>query len=430
MADKNKKMTDVDLSKKLSFAIYENYRIALEFIETNPDYSLLKFRNIIDSVVYVIADEKNIEFEDTNLNDNIRYLHECRISSKPLDDNLHEIKKLCNDGIHNGSSFNDEEEFDKVKNELTKKAKIARKKIVEIFEEVYFITIKKQSASKITKVAIGHNRYIIYNALISTDYKEKLKAGIACEAMFKELFYSSETFVSNDVMYNFGEIQKITLAFYEATYKMSVQVDSKAFLSETEEEILQRCDIEPLYKYANLGLSFVNNKDKKFKNALQAAADRDYIPAKALLGHALYEEGKFKLAFKYLLSVKDTNECIALLQLYYCYTEGEACESNPNKALKYLKKAVKLKYPNALATLSIVYYHGKYLRKDYKKSQELLEESIALGSSLGEKFKERIEKEESSPKQEPVKVIKETGRNEKCPCGSGKKYKKCHGKSK
>ena len=30
------------------------------------------------------------------------------------------------------------------------------------------------------------------------------------------------------------------------------------------------------------------------------------------------------------------------------------------------------------------------------------------------------------PKQ-PVKVEKKAGRNDPCPCGSGKKYKKCHG---
>jgi len=28
---------------------------------------------------------------------------------------------------------------------------------------------------------------------------------------------------------------------------------------------------------------------------------------------------------------------------------------------------------------------------------------------------------------QPVKVEKKTGRNDPCPCGSGKKYKNCHG---
>jgi preprotein translocase subunit SecA len=31
-------------------------------------------------------------------------------------------------------------------------------------------------------------------------------------------------------------------------------------------------------------------------------------------------------------------------------------------------------------------------------------------------------------KQEPVKVGPKIGRNDSCPCGSGKKFKNCHGK--
>ncbi|MDR1102216.1 MAG: SEC-C domain-containing protein [Tannerella sp.] len=30
--------------------------------------------------------------------------------------------------------------------------------------------------------------------------------------------------------------------------------------------------------------------------------------------------------------------------------------------------------------------------------------------------------------KEPVRVEKRAGRNDPCPCGSGKKYKNCHGK--
>ena len=31
-------------------------------------------------------------------------------------------------------------------------------------------------------------------------------------------------------------------------------------------------------------------------------------------------------------------------------------------------------------------------------------------------------------KNEPIHVEKKVGRNDPCPCGSGKKYKQCHGK--
>jgi preprotein translocase subunit SecA len=32
-----------------------------------------------------------------------------------------------------------------------------------------------------------------------------------------------------------------------------------------------------------------------------------------------------------------------------------------------------------------------------------------------------------TPKAEPVKAEIKVGRNDACPCGSGKKYKNCHG---
>jgi preprotein translocase subunit SecA len=32
------------------------------------------------------------------------------------------------------------------------------------------------------------------------------------------------------------------------------------------------------------------------------------------------------------------------------------------------------------------------------------------------------------PKKRPVRVGEKVGRNDPCPCGSGKKYKHCHGK--
>jgi len=36
----------------------------------------------------------------------------------------------------------------------------------------------------------------------------------------------------------------------------------------------------------------------------------------------------------------------------------------------------------------------------------------------------------NTEKVEPIKADKAPGRNDPCPCGSGKKYKKCHGKGK
>jgi preprotein translocase subunit SecA len=35
--------------------------------------------------------------------------------------------------------------------------------------------------------------------------------------------------------------------------------------------------------------------------------------------------------------------------------------------------------------------------------------------------------QDKNQKVEPVRVDKKVGRNDPCPCGSGKKFKQCHG---
>ena len=39
------------------------------------------------------------------------------------------------------------------------------------------------------------------------------------------------------------------------------------------------------------------------------------------------------------------------------------------------------------------------------------------------------QQKDTPQKAEPVRVDKKVGRNDPCPCGSGKKYKHCHGKA-
>ena len=47
--------------------------------------------------------------------------------------------------------------------------------------------------------------------------------------------------------------------------------------------------------------------------------------------------------------------------------------------------------------------------------------------ALAPKGQRAEQKQEELAKEPFVREEKKTGRNEPCPCGSGKKYKKCHG---
>ncbi len=74
---------------------------------------------------------------------------------------------------------------------------------------------------------------------------------------------------------------------------------------------------------------------------------------------------------------------------------------------------------------------GRQEKTDYSKMKANKEEVDTAGQDYGANERDRFEPggaPDVAVKQEPVKVGPKIGRNDPCPCGSGKKYKNCHGK--
>jgi preprotein translocase subunit SecA len=65
-------------------------------------------------------------------------------------------------------------------------------------------------------------------------------------------------------------------------------------------------------------------------------------------------------------------------------------------------------------------------REARRPRQEVLQAVHAETTGMG-LMGEGEAPQSEEPKQKPVRVEPKTGRNDPCPCGSGKKYKKCHG---
>ena len=63
------------------------------------------------------------------------------------------------------------------------------------------------------------------------------------------------------------------------------------------------------------------------------------------------------------------------------------------------------------------------VRADMSKLQISRTDDLGAGSGGGANPEAAQEK----PKAQPVRVEKTVGRNDLCPCGSGKKFKNCHG---
>jgi len=71
---------------------------------------------------------------------------------------------------------------------------------------------------------------------------------------------------------------------------------------------------------------------------------------------------------------------------------------------------------------------GRREKTDLSKLRANKEEIDAAGQDYGANEKDYYDPSGAAVKQQPVKVAPKIGRNDPCPCGSGKKYKHCHGK--
>jgi preprotein translocase subunit SecA len=71
---------------------------------------------------------------------------------------------------------------------------------------------------------------------------------------------------------------------------------------------------------------------------------------------------------------------------------------------------------------------GREQKTDMSKMRVNKEEIDAAGDDYAANEKDYFDPTATAVKHEPVKVGPKIGRNDPCPCGSGKKYKNCHGK--
>ena len=83
-------------------------------------------------------------------------------------------------------------------------------------------------------------------------------------------------------------------------------------------------------------------------------------------------------------------------------------------------------YQMFLDMVGAIEYEATRLFMKAEIRQNVQREQVAQGEAV--KPTEEQRKVSSDDKKKPVKVENKVGRNDPCPCGSGKKYKNCHGK--
>lgn len=309
-------ITDVELSHKIDKEIAESYVTAVEFISSYPDYSLFKFREIIEFVTRLLAQKNDLKLSSEKLVENIEQLFDAQIIHKNTKDQLHEVRKLGNAGVHKSDSKPNEPDFyNDIKDRLKDSAMTARAKVVSIFEDVYYILNKKYLSKKMSLVDLPSidSGDILFQASISIDYESKLKAGILCQSILEEQRFVLPLIATENQRFHLECLLNNALSFYESSYKISANfhlhtdmlIRQKTDLN-LDENILMKCQLEPLYRYASLAIRYgdiredLDDEQERWFTPLKTAAERGYAPAEALFGAYLFDEKKYDAAYTYL----------------------------------------------------------------------------------------------------------------------------------
>lgn len=448
----DKQIRDIDIVKMFSNEMYENYMTALDFQNHNPDYSLSKFRIILEMFIRIKAQDANLE-QSYNLHDDIKLLTKKKILTEHESSLCHSIRMSCNAALHQLKNNEDIQNFDGKLEGLgvvdhKEDALNVRKQIIKLL-----CIHQKIDETSIISVDIIDNsiKNILYDALTDYSYRSKLKAGIICEESLRDpemKFIASEEEVATEKCQS-----HIALQFYEAACYISAPIKEKTFsialnnkkIPSTEEIICKFGDLECLFRYGYLACEnklFSEEIQNIGMNRLKAAANKQYAPAETFLADILIHKEQYEKAYPYLLSAIKQDYPKAHLSLYYFYKDYK---KDQDLALYHLDIAIRENIADAFAAKGILYHKGEFVEKNDREAEELLKISINKGSHFGFRYY-RVEFEdlvgqmqqkslelakymENFLKDQKNKPFKYDGKklkpNDPCSCGSGKKYKKC-----
>ena len=182
------------------------------------------------------------------------------------------------------------------------------------------------------------------------------------------------------------------------------------------------------YKFFNVS-EFNNSYDNFLENSLggfsshKETYDVGIVYDKELGMYALPFWGTFNKIFeaKNPAEIENYDKCI----MYFL--------TNDKFSANLIKRAAK-KHKNFLDVINglgkteytlkelLEKYKSRYLEQKIYSSTTVLYKSKAFSSTLG-----IIEEDEDKPQIPEGIDLSKIGRNDPCPCGSGKKFKKCHG---
>jgi len=94
-----------------------------------------------------------------------------------------------------------------------------------------------------------------------------------------------------------------------------------------------------------------------------------------------YELGQYKRALKHFVPLAQKGNAKALFNIGFMIEQGKGVPANPKLAIKWYKRAYKLKHNNAPFNIAYIYYNGSGVKINYQKAMEWYKKAAEVGNS-------------------------------------------------
>lgn len=380
-----------DILDILFDVLTENYK---DEIEKNKDFEeYLKEKNKKELLFIYLIYEYATNMKDEDIEEKLEYLYK-----KKKEVVIQEIIKLLDKNFYKILEFFNKERFETTKNIAKKDGffKFNRNEpseisfdTLKILKQLGFIFIKKEKNNLI----IHMPKYI----------RNKMKKVEKC--MYLDLY-------DEVIKYSIGIVNTYGAIKIEDTYniiKRDIEISKDKYISIVE--FFSLLELQPIfYSIKNQAICNYNLDEKDIdifleKHRKYVVYDKEFYENmendKYLFSLTEYRQFRNYLKENYWFDINDDELLRGEIVIDYI----EMCQTDKSKAHEYVKEAI----------------------DRYFDIEDEIEKEIII--SYLEKIRTKMPNWKKGGKIEINKESKKVGRNEKCPCGSGKKYKNCHGKN-
>jgi TPR repeat protein len=449
-----KSLTDVELCRILDPGAEKFYRRALDVLMAYPDYALVEFRRIAECLVAVLAARNGLEPEAKDLFSRINELKECQLIDWPLSKSLHQIRDYGNEAVHSVASSSNPVGRGSEPNPAGDVARAiqARKILVGIFESFFLLLNKNQDLPSVEQEEVGDlsSQQALWKATTHyDDFESKLAAGLIFEAQSMIAQNERAVILSRKEDAHQQSLIAMAVAMYRAACEISANLDSLSIiqvemvLGGWRTALVKRADTEALYRFGRLTYYKEAKDDTQQLGALaiEEAAKRGHIEACLQFGEYLRMSDRFDEALAMMRFASESGSPLAELGLFTLYNEEGSPHYSPQEAVHALETGITRNCSKCMMELGRILYEGKHGLEDKDRGKLLIEQASEQGLTaatfylrlcvddtltkglrrIGHALKMSVDVETATIKSQ------RPGRNDRCPCGSSKKYKVCHG---